>query len=85
MKYILVSVFFTISAFAFEVIKPSAKIDQPVAMGDGIDYNQWETEFDTSLEKAKLKVKKCVSGSKKKKGCQFEKYQALDPSFDMIH
>lgn len=81
MKSILLILLFAHLSFASELLRPSAKIEQTIVSADGIDFQEWESEFDTSVEKAKVQVKKCET---KSKNCQFEKFQALDPAFDMV-
>lgn len=84
MKTIFAILFLVSTAFAGELIKPVAKTEQTTvaAATEGIDFNEWEADFDHSIEKAQLKVRKCEKNSK---NCQFEKFQALDPDFDMVH
>ena len=82
MKYIFAMLFLAQAVFAGDLIKPSVKNEQVVATNEGIDFKEWESQFDSSMEKAKVRVQHCES---KSKNCQFEKFQALDPSFDMVH
>ena len=82
MRYIFAILFLMSTAYASEFIKPAANTEQAVVAGDGIDFNEWESDFDHSIEKAQVKVRKCEKNSK---NCQFEKFQALDPDFDMVH
>ena len=91
MKYVLfILLFANLSFGASEFTKPlessvksTAEIqDQAVVANEEIDFHEWESEFNTSMDKARKKVKKCEA---KSKNCQFEKFQALDPSFDMVH
>lgn len=63
-------------------IKPASKAEQSLVVNEGINFDEWESEFDTSIKKAKVRADKCTE--KGKKNCQFEKFQALDPSFDMV-
>ncbi len=81
MKLLFVLLFFANSVLATQLIKPSKQQEQIVASGDGINFTEWESEFDTSMKKAKVRVQKCEA---KNKNCQFEKFQALDPSFDVV-
>ena len=82
MKHFFAILFLVSSAFAGELIKPVAKPEQAVVASEGIDFKEWESDFDHSIEKAQVKVRKCEKNSK---NCQFEKFQALDPNFDMVH
>lgn len=82
MKYVFAILFFANMAFAKEVMKPSDKKEQTIVANEGINFNEWESEFESSMEKANIRVKKCEA---KSQNCQFEKFQALDPSFDMVH
>lgn len=82
MKYIFTILFSMNVVFASDLLKPSLLEEQTVATSEGIDFQEWESEFDTSMKKAKVRVQKCET---KSRNCQFEKFQALDPSFDMVH
>ena len=82
MKYVFMILFLANITFASDLIKPSDKLEQSMVASEGINFQEWENEFDNSMQKAKIRVKKCET---KSKNCQFEKFQALDPSFDMVH
>lgn len=84
MKYLFAMILFTMNmAFANDDFTQAvAKTDSAVKVSEGIDFQEWESQFESSMDKAKTKVRKCESNSK---NCQFEKFQALDPSFDMVH
>ncbi len=84
MKYLFAMIFFTLNmAFANDDFTPAvAKTESSAKASEGIDFQEWESQFDSSMDKAKTKVRKCESNSK---NCQFEKFQALDPAFDMVH
>ena len=82
MKYVLTILFFAQLGFATEVATSTAINEKAVVVEEGINFESWESEFDSSMKKAKIKVRKCEAQSK---NCQFEKFQALDPSFDMVH
>jgi hypothetical protein len=84
-KMFLFTIIISVSGFATaaDVIKPSAQDEQTINnVNDGINFQEWESDFNASMTSAKVKVKKCEA---KSKNCQFEKFQALDPSFDMVH
>ena len=71
---------------ANQEIQPSVKSEQSaLAASEGINFGEWESEFDASMKKAKVRVKKCESGKTQSQNCQFEKFQALDPSVDVVH
>ena len=82
MKYLLMVLFFGNFVMANDLHIAKAKQEQTKVTADEINFQEWESEFDNSMQKAKVRVRKCES---KSRNCQFEKFQALDPAFDMVH
>ncbi len=82
MKYLLMVLFFGNFVMANDLLVAKAKQEQTKVTADEINFQEWESEFDNSMQKAKVRVRKCES---KSRNCQFEKFQALDPAFDMVH
>ncbi len=82
MKYLFMVLFFANFVMANELLIAQAKQEQTKVIAEEINFQEWESEFDSSMQKAKVRVRKCES---KSQNCQFEKFQALDPAFDMVH
>ncbi len=82
MKYLIMILFFASLGMANDRAAETEQQGQTKLATEGINFQEWESEFDNSMQKAKGRVRKCES---KSKNCQFEKFQALDPSFDMVH
>ncbi len=82
MKYLFIVLFFANFAMASELLIAQTKQEQTKVTADEINFQEWESEFDNSVQKAKVRVRKCEA---KSRNCQFEKFQALDPAFDMVH
>jgi hypothetical protein len=82
MKYALAILCLMSTAFAGEVHNPSLSTESS-ASDQGIDFKDWEKDFDKSVRKNKHSYKKKCEI--KSRNCEFEKMQGLDPASGIIH